>query len=46
MEEMESIGLRPYDDTYNILIEACSRLGRLDDSLEFYEKMLKRGFLS
>lgn len=45
MEEMLSMGLRPYDETYNHLIVGLLRTGRTEESLKHCEKMLDDGFM-
>jgi pentatricopeptide repeat protein len=44
--EMISVGLRPYDETYNYLIVGCcSKKGRESEALYYCEKMINEGFL-
>ncbi|KAG6521924.1 hypothetical protein ZIOFF_019058 [Zingiber officinale] len=45
MEEMVSIGLKPYDETYNHLIVGLSRNGWTNQCLRYSEKMLEGRFL-
>ncbi|KAG6521920.1 hypothetical protein ZIOFF_019054 [Zingiber officinale] len=45
MEEMVSIGLKPYDETYNHLIVDLSRNGWTNQCLRYSEKMLEGRFL-
>lgn len=44
--EMISVGLRPYDETYNYLIVGCClEKGRESEALHYCEKMINEGFL-
>ncbi|KAJ3699678.1 hypothetical protein LUZ61_003383 [Rhynchospora tenuis] len=44
--EMISVGLRPYDETYNYLIAGfCLKKGRESEALCYCEKMINEGFL-
>lgn len=45
MEEMENLEIKPYDETFNHLIEGCCRTGHLVESLNFCERMIKTGLL-
>lgn len=45
MQEMDDSGMKPYDETFNHLIEGCSGTGYLDESLKFCERMVKMGLL-
>lgn len=45
LQEMRLAGLNPYEETYNILIEWFSRLGRLEEGLELCNRMVNDRFL-
>ncbi|XP_042467486.1 pentatricopeptide repeat-containing protein At1g02060, chloroplastic-like [Zingiber officinale] len=45
MEEMVSVGLKPYDETYNHLIVGLLRNGWTNQCLRYSEKMLEGGYL-
>ncbi|KAL4189534.1 hypothetical protein AMTRI_Chr08g207600 [Amborella trichopoda] len=45
MKEMVLKGLKRYDMTYNFLIEGLFKLGKLDESLNFYEEMIRKKYL-
>ncbi|KAL3524995.1 hypothetical protein ACH5RR_013367 [Cinchona calisaya] len=45
MQEMDDLGMKPYDETFNHLIEGCSRTGYLEESLKFCQRMINMGLL-
>ncbi|KAK4602372.1 hypothetical protein RGQ29_011427 [Quercus rubra] len=42
MKEMEDLGLKPYSECFDLLIEGCAKAGKLEESLMNCEKMLER----
>ncbi|KAK1305507.1 Pentatricopeptide repeat-containing protein [Acorus calamus] len=45
LKEMKMAKFKPYNKTYNVLIETCSKTRKLESCLSFYEEMMRNGFL-
>ncbi|GAB4852263.1 hypothetical protein Ancab_016455 [Ancistrocladus abbreviatus] len=41
VEQMISIGLKPYDETYNLVIVGYGKKGNLELGMRFYDEMMK-----
>lgn len=45
MQEIENMKLKPFEDTFNHLIEGCSQVGYWEESLEFCRRMIDTGLV-
>ncbi|EXB56940.1 hypothetical protein L484_019985 [Morus notabilis] len=45
MKDMEDMGLKPCEETYNSLVECYAKAGRLEGSLRNCEVMMEKGFV-
>lgn len=45
MQQIENMKLKPFEDTFNHLIEGCSQVGYWEESLDFCRRMINMGLV-